>query len=306
MSDPTNLWEQGGALTYSTPPAEMGLSVDRQSMLASLARTKNQLIGWPGGPQGIVDMIASNVAKNSLGVEVLTLQASQLISREIPPVARDWWFLSLKVTLSSSAGYAYDSGTRRGPYLKGFSVKVSAVEPAATAVTTHASVPETPVGTKEVTDTIEGSLSGNIGMFGETVTGGVGGSVSYSHSVGHSVPDLEIDNIGTPAGVVAWAAKVNMVGDNPHISGFGIAQDIPDVPQVGRANFQQEFAWVWFYPKSDRVFPKNPTTKTEGFFSFRAEVDLTYEFAWTNLIGMRLQAPVNLTIPLQASYPPDP
>ena len=146
------------------------------------------------------------------------------------------------------------------------------------------SSPPTTEGVTVVSSSIGWSLGGNVGSFGEVVTGGLSGSVSISKSTSYSIPDVSVQNRtdGTSS-IFLFELSKNAL--------------------VRKATFQPTLSHI-FRVKDDKKWPKHRSALARDYqTAFHAKFSIVLEafgFDNQNLPGsvvLRVERTISIRVP---------
>jgi len=116
------------------------------------------------------------------------------------------------------------------------------------------SQPGTTESLTNYSDSMSQSVSGNVGFFGGTPTGGVSGGITTSHTVSYQVADVMVRNQPTEGGVsilfaIAPGAAVGLSGFQPTLQHLNQGKDNASFMPNERSNLAQDAGsapCVWF------------------------------------------------------------
>lgn len=124
--------------------------------------------------------------------------------------------------------------------------------------------PTTTEGQTNVSSSISYSIGGNVGFFGENVTGGVSGSASFSKSVSYNIPDVTIMNFSNKQfpvnpmkhDVDGETVEFSTINNNPYWEFW-----IKNGALASSSTFEPFVQWLWRIPKiavgDHKTFPVN-------------------------------------------------
>jgi len=268
---------------------------------ANPAQLKQDIFGDSTVPDDVMTPKGVNGTPASIAL-VSTSKAVSMSEQDIndPSNIQDYYMLTHELQLTPNIA-PYGLWTGVGSYL----VEVVPIDgngalayPNAKALTPK-SQPDTTESLTNYSESLSQSVSGNIGFFGPTPTGGVSGGLSTSHSISYQTADVSVTNKPNGSAVsilfsIAPGAAVATAGFQPTVQHLNSSPDS-----------------VHFLPKARSNQPADAGTAPCVWFLLKVTTSLRFQVKfdggiWGSSAKVGLAPMAEFQIPIQVRMPPLP